>query len=279
MPTNPHRFWYSDWGAGLAVRSSENPFPSDTQPTNGHLKHCSFLGSFCPQVLVILLPAQSHCWVVIANVLVWCLAYWSSSCPAFLAKCYRVSWRGKTSSGNLIWQRGGSPSSPLDYEYHLFYPQEAFQDRNHRLPHAKAGQSFGLLLFLVQIAANPLGKSSPSSRSCVCAAVQPLLPSVYSRKPQKFLDPLAGWTWSPKPLAHRWDQAALWNCQPFSFGGCSRGWAKTEGVTKQSKDLFLALKWFPIPGESGEQRGCVPKDLSSALSRGVTLRVDFNQKL
>lgn len=69
---------------------------------------------------MILLLAQSHCWVVIAHVLVWCLAYWSSSCPAFLAKWYRVSWRGKTSSGDLILQRGGSPSSPLDYEYHLF---------------------------------------------------------------------------------------------------------------------------------------------------------------
>lgn len=57
---------------------------------------------------------------IIADVFVWCLAYWSSCCPAFLAKWYRVSWRGKTSSSDLILQRGRSPSSPLDYEYHLF---------------------------------------------------------------------------------------------------------------------------------------------------------------
>lgn len=111
------RFLYSEWGTELGVKSSEKPLPSDIQWTNGHLKHCLFLGSFCPQVLVILLPARSHCcgllllWDVIANVLVWCLAYWSSCCPAFLAKRCRVSWRGKTSSGNLIWQGGRSPSS------------------------------------------------------------------------------------------------------------------------------------------------------------------------
>lgn len=110
----------------MGVGSSENPFPSDIQQTNGHPKHCLFLGSFWPQVLAILLPAQSQCcgllllWDVIANVLVWCLAYWSSCCPAFLAKWCRVSWRGKTSSSNLILQRGRSPRSPLDYEYHLF---------------------------------------------------------------------------------------------------------------------------------------------------------------
>ena len=105
------KFLYSEWGTDLGVKSSEKPLPSDIQWTNGHLKHCLFLGSFCPQVLVILLPAQSHCcgllllWDVIANVLVWCLAYWSSCCPAFLAKWCRVSWRGKTSSGNLILER------------------------------------------------------------------------------------------------------------------------------------------------------------------------------
>lgn len=123
---NPHQV-FVQWlrCTGLGERSSKNPFPSDIQQTNGLLKHCLFLGSFCPRVLALLLPAESHCcgllllWDVIATVLVCCLAYWSSCCPAFLAKWYRVSWRGKTSSGNLILQRGRSPSSPLDSEYHL----------------------------------------------------------------------------------------------------------------------------------------------------------------
>ena len=94
--------------------------------THGHLQRCLFLGSFCPQVLVILLPAQLHCCRllllrgVITDVLGQCLAYWSSCCPAFLAKWYRVTWRGKTSSDNLILRRRRSPSSPLDYEYNLF---------------------------------------------------------------------------------------------------------------------------------------------------------------
>lgn len=170
----------------MGVKSSENTVPSDIQWTNRHLKHCLFLGSFCPQVLAILLPAWSHCcgllllWDVIANVLIWCLAYWSSCCPAFLAKWYRVSWRGKTSSSNLILQRGRSPSSPLDYEYHLFVlSSRSLSGQKHCLPHAKAGGSFSLLLFMVQIAANPLGKSRPGSRSCVLTAVQPLLVSGY----------------------------------------------------------------------------------------------------
>lgn len=168
------------------MRASENPFPSDIQQTNGHPKHGLFLGSFCPQVLAILLPAQSRCcellllWDVIANVLVWCLAYWSSCCPAFLAKWYRVSWRGKTSSGNLILQRDRSPSSPLDYEYHLFVLSSRGLSGQKPLFTPRTGRTEHQVVTISgSIAANPLGKSRPGSRSRVLATVKPLLASGY----------------------------------------------------------------------------------------------------
>lgn len=123
---NRHQAFYGERGTDLGIKSSENPFPSAIQQTDGHLKHCLFLGSFSPAVLAILLLAPSHCcgllllWDVIAQVLAWCLAAWSSCCPAFLAKWSWVNWRRKTCSSDLILQRGRSPSRPLDYEYHLF---------------------------------------------------------------------------------------------------------------------------------------------------------------
>lgn len=67
---------------------------------------------------MILLPAGK---------LLWAAPAMSSNCQALvcgwaagLAKWYRGSWRGKTSSVYLILQMGRSPSFPVDYEYHLF---------------------------------------------------------------------------------------------------------------------------------------------------------------
>lgn len=45
---NRHYAFYSERGTDLGMTSSEDPFPSAIQKTDGPLKHCLFLGSFSP---------------------------------------------------------------------------------------------------------------------------------------------------------------------------------------------------------------------------------------
>lgn len=92
---------------------------------------------------------------MIAEALAWCLA--AGLAAAFLARWYGGSWGGKTSSVYLIVQPGRSSSFPSDQEHHLFMILASRSLSGQKPLHAKAGQSFAVLVFMVQRAANPLG--------------------------------------------------------------------------------------------------------------------------
>lgn len=88
------------------------------------LKHCLFQGSFCPALLVILHPAQSHCCGLLL------LLLWdgiAQVCPfgAWLPGLHSwpsgTEWTGEEKPAPVIWfcREGRSPSPPLDYEYRV----------------------------------------------------------------------------------------------------------------------------------------------------------------